>query len=356
MTMQIQADQLSQFVQNIFLSLETNAEMAKEVAEHLVAANLKGHDSHGVGMAPAYVRNIKAGLLAKDAHAEVTKDNGAVMVIDGNFGFGQVVGREACDLAIERVKDTGVVCTGVRNCHHLGRIGTYAEHCAAQGLVSLHMVNVVGHDPIVAPFGGRERRFTTNPFTCAVPVKDGAPVVLDMATSAIAMGKVRVAHEAGQKVQADALIDSEGIPTDDPSVLFSRPVGALGPFGSHKGYGLAVMCELLGGALAGEWTAQPGNERNNHIVNNMFMVVLDPAAFGGLEKFQHEVTEMIAYIHSTAPAAGVDRVRVPGEPERESVAVRSESGIPLSEGAWDELAKAALAAGVEQTTIDAALA
>ena len=349
--MQIQADALTAFVKEIFTTMGAQDAYATEVAEHLVAANLKGHDSHGVGMTPAYVRNIKAELLKKDADAVVAKDNGAVLVIDGQFGFGQVVGRQACDIVIERVKETGVVAAGIRNCHHLGRIGTYAEHCAAQGLVSLHMVNVVGHHPIVAPFGGRERRFTTNPFTCAVPRKNDKPVVLDMATSEIAMGKVRVAYEAGKEVQDGALIDHEGVGTNDPSVMFTKPFGALGPFGNHKGYGLAVMCELLGGALAGEWTAQPGNERTNNTVNNMFMLVVDPEAFGGIEAFQHETDEMIKYIHSTEPAKGVDQVLVPGEPEQISMAKRLAEGIPLSDGAWQELTAAAEAAGLSADRI-----
>lgn len=344
--MQIQAEQLASFVQAIFISAGASVERADEVSAHLVEANLKGHDSHGVGMTPAYVQNIKAGLLKVDAEATVHKDNGAVMVIDGNFGFGQVVGRQACDLLIARARETGVVVAGVRNNHHLGRIGAYAEHCADQGFISLHMVNVVGHNPLVAPFGGRERRFTTNPFTCAIPRKSEPPVVLDMATSAVAMGKVRVAHEAGKEAPEGALIDHEGVPTTDPSVMFRRPVGALGPFGNHKGYGLAVACELLGGALAGEWTAQPEHERSHHIVNHMFMLVLDPAAFGGLEAFQHETDEMIAYIHSCEPAKGVDRVRVPGEPERESKEERLANGIPIAEGSWQELLNAAEAAGL----------
>ena len=351
--MNVSAQALSQFVVEIFTRLGAKPEFAREVAEHLVLANLKGHDSHGVGMTPAYVRNIKAGLLAKDAEAEIEVDNGAVLVVNGNFGFGQVVGRQACDILMQRARETGVVCAGVKNNHHLGRIGTYAEHCAAQGFVSLHMVNVVGHDPLVAPFGGRERRFSTNPFTCAIPRKDQPPFVLDMATSNIAMGKARVAYEAGQEVAAGSLIDHEGLPTQDPTVMFKRPVGAMVPFGLHKGYSLAVMCELLAGGLAGQWTAQPGHERSHHIVNHMFMVVVDPSAFGGLDSFQTEMEAMIDYLHSTEPAVGVDQVRIPGEPELESMAKRGSDGIPLSDGAINELSSAALAAGLEESEIAA---
>ena len=353
--MNVSAEALSQFVVDIFERLDTKPEFAREVADHLVLANLKGHDSHGVGMTPAYVRNIKAGLLAKDAEAEVAVDNGAVMVVDGNFGFGQVVGRQACDILMARARETGVVCAGVKNNHHLGRIGTYAEHCASHGFVSIHMVNVVGHDPLVAPFGGRERRFSTNPFTCAIPRKDQPPFVLDMATSNIAMGKARVAYEAGDEVPAGSLIDHEGLNTQDPTVMFKRPVGALIPFGLHKGYSLAVMCELLAGGLAGQWTAQPGNERSHHIVNHMFMVIVDPAAFGGLDAFQGEMEAMVEYLHSTEPAVGVDKVRIPGEPELESMQVRQAEGIPLSDGAIAELTAAAQAAGLSDAEITSAL-
>ncbi len=347
----IKQQPLTRFIHQNFSTAGATEDKAREVADHLVAANLKGHDSHGVGMTPAYVQNIKAGLLQMDKDAHLHKDSGAVMVVDGQFGFGQVVGRQACDMAVERATQTGVVCMGVRNCHHLGRIGTYAEHCAAAGMISLHMVNVVGHNPLVSPFGGRERRFTTNPFTCAVPRRDSSPVVLDMATSAVAMGKVRVAYEAGKTVDPGALIDHEGLPTTDPAVMFNKPFGALGPFGNHKGYGLAVMCELLGGALAGEWTAQPEHERSHHIVNHMFMLVVDPAAFGGLDAFQHETEAMIAYLHSTTPAKGVDRVRVPGEPEIESMAQRQTQGIPIDDNSWAGLTAAAQAAGMSEADI-----
>ena len=353
--MLITAEKLTALVERIFITAGAKAAFAHEVAAHLVAANLKGHDSHGVGMTPAYVRNIRADLLKVDAEAEVVQDNGAVLVIDGQFGFGQVVGRQAMDIAIKRVRDTGVVCAGVRNCHHLGRIGTYAEHCAEAGLVSIHMVNVVGHDPQVSPWGGRDRRMTTNPFTCAVPCKDAPPVVLDMATSAVALGKVRVAYNAGTEVPEGALVDHEGTPTTDPAVMYEEPFGALGPFGKHKGYGLAVMCELLGGALAGEWTAQPENHRSHHIVNHMFSCVVDPAAFGGLDKFQHEVTAMVDYLHSTTPAKGFDKVRVPGEPERESMAERIASGIPIDDNTWSGVLGAANAAGMSEEDIEALL-
>ncbi|MBX3706073.1 MAG: malate/lactate/ureidoglycolate dehydrogenase [Pseudomonadales bacterium] len=349
--MLIDHQRLTTFITEIFVASGATHPVALEVADHLVTANLKGHDSHGVGMVPAYVANIRAGHLAVDAHARVVRDNGAVLLVDGGTGFGQVVGREATDLALERVRQTGVVCVGVRNCHHLGRIGAYGERCGAAGYVSVHFVNVVGHAPQVSPFGGRERRMTTNPFCCVVPRHAAPPLVLDMATSAIALGKVRVAHMKGESVPEGALVDHEGLPTTDPAVMYREPFGALGPFGLHKGYGLAVMCELLGGALAGEWTAQPDNPRAGTIINHMLMFVLDPAAFGGLERFQNEVEAMTGYLHSTTPAKGFDRVRVPGEPELESMAARRAGGVPVDDNTWAGILKSAEVAGLDVATV-----
>ena len=351
--MLIDHQQLARFVAEIFVRFDTTASAAEEVAEHLVAANLKGHDSHGVGMVPAYVGNIRTGKLDVNAHAHVAHDKGAVLLVDGQMGFGQVVGREAVDLALERVAHTGIVCVGVRNCHHLGRIGTYGERAGAAGYISLHFVNVVGHDPLVSPFGGRQRRISTNPFCCVVPQPKGAPIVLDMATSAIAQGKVRVAHMQGVPVPEGALLDHEGAPTTNPAVMFDEPKGALSPFGKHKGYGLGLMCELLGGGLAGEWTAAARSHEQDTftIVNHMLMMLVDPDIFGGASAFAHEVETMVDYLHATDPAVGVDRVMVPGEPEIASMQTRSTDGVPIDDNTWNSILKSAQVAGMSETEV-----
>ena len=201
--------------------------------------------------------------------------------------------------------------------------------------------------------GGREGRMMTNPFCCAVPRVGDEPVVLDMATSAIAIGKVRVAQHKGAAVEDGALIDARGEPTNDPNVLFREPLGTLGPFGKHKGYGLALMCELLGGALVGEWTAQPGHERTGTIVNHMLTIVIDPDAFGNRAAFQQEVAAMVAYLQSTMPAHGFDKVRVPGDPERESLARREHEGIPIDAASWHAIIDSARQAGLADEEITA---
>ncbi len=349
--MLIQKEALTEFAREIFVSLGTTAERAQEVAAHLVEANLKGHDSHGVGMVPNYVGGALAGSLLVNADAQVTVDKGAVLMVDGNSGFGQVVGRQATDYGIERVKQTGIACVGSRNNHHLGRIGSYGEQCARAGLVSIHFVNVVGHAPFVSPWGGRDKRMQTNPFCCAIPT-DTDPIVLDMATSAIALGKVRVAGMKGIAVPDGSLFDAEGVPSTDPGVLGQG--GSLGPFGAHKGYGLALICELLGGALAGEWTMQDVSRQKNYTINHMLMFILDPDLFGGAEGFKREVLGMRDWLHASKPAKGFDKVRLPGEPERESMAERASSGIPIDDQSWQAICTAAGKAGLSDSAIAAA--
>jgi hydroxycarboxylate dehydrogenase B len=350
----IDAKPLTELLVLILEKAGTEAERARICAEHLVAANLKGHDSHGIGMAPSYVNWIKAGKLHPNARPKVIQDRGAVMVVDGQFGLGQPVARETIQMAIDRAKQIGIACVALRNSCHIGRIGTYGEHCADAGLISMHHVNVVGGPPTVAPYGGREARFLTNPYCCAVPRKSGEHIVLDFATSAVAMGKLRVAHLKGEAAPAGVLVDAEGRPTTDLSTFYrSEARSLLLPFGLHKGGGMQILCELLGGALAGQWTMQPGSDRAfGAAVNNMLSVVIDPDAFGGREAYEAEAEAMLDYIRGTAPSAGVDHVRLPGDPERESLAKRSAEGIPVDDGTWGQIRQAALSVGVDEAALN----
>jgi hydroxycarboxylate dehydrogenase B len=346
----IDAARLTALLAAILEKAGTEPERARVCAEHLVAANLKGHDSHGVGMAPSYVRWIKAGKLKPNARPQVVHDRGAVMVVDGQFGLGQPVAREATEIAIGRAKELGIACVALRNACHIGRIGTYGEQCADAGLISMHYVNVVGAGPSVAPFGGREARMLTNPYCCAIPRKGGQHVVLDYATSAIAIGKVRVAYMKGVPVQEGALVTAAGEPTTDPRTFFEGQARSLlQPFGLHKGGGMQLLCELLGGALAGHWTMQPGSDRAfGAAVNNMLSIVIDPDAFGGREVFEAEAEAMLNYVLATEPAAGVDRVRLPGDPERESMARRLANGIEIDDNTWAQVHEAAASVGLDE--------
>ncbi|MFI4974704.1 MAG: malate/lactate/ureidoglycolate dehydrogenase [Caulobacterales bacterium] len=353
--MLIQADRLTRLLTAVLERAGAVHDHARICAEHLVAANLKGHDSHGVGMAPSYVRWIAAGTLFPNRHARVIQDHVAVMVMDGQFGLGQVVARETVDLAIARARQTGVACVALRNACHIGRIGTYGEQCADAGLVSMHYVNVIGHDPMVAPFAGAEPRMITNPYCCTVPQADGRHIVLDFATSAIAIGKLRVAMMKGEPAPENVLIDAQGKPTTDPRTIFTTgPRGFLLPFGQHKGGGMQVMCELLGGALAGHWTMQPDGERDyGAAVNNMLSIVIDPDAFGGRAAYEAEASAMIDYIRSTRPADGVEAVLVAGDPERASMAARLRDGVPIDDNSWRDIMNAAMSVGLDEAAVAA---
>ena len=327
---------------------------ANLVADHLVEANLTGHDSHGVGLLPVYVENVSAGRLAPNRHAELVSERGAVLVIEGGRGYGQVIGYEAMQLGMARARDQGVALLAVRNSFPLGRIGHFAEQCARGGFASIHFVNVIDHPPLQAPYGGAEARFNTNPFCAALPGEEGAAVVLDMATSKIAIGKARVARNKGVPVPEDSLLDAAGRPTRNGGVMFQQPQGALIAMGEHKGSGLAIVCELLAGALTGGRTAQPAHPQTGGIINNMLSVIIDPDAFGDRHRLQGEIGALIAYVKSARPRPGFDEVLVPGEPERRRRAERLAHGIEVDERTWAEIVAAAGTLGLdaEQITLD----
>ncbi|HYS15818.1 MAG TPA: Ldh family oxidoreductase, partial [Candidatus Binatia bacterium] len=199
----------------------------------------------------------------------------------------------------------------------------------------------------VAPFRGTDARFVTNPVCIAVPGTDRhAPLLLDMATSAVAMGKIRVAKNEGKPAPEGALIDAKGRPTRDPNVMYSEPHGALLPFGGHKGYALAVMTELLATALTGGPSIQPGNQRMGGVVNNMFTMLVDPARLAGVDWLRREIDGFIDYVKASPPVDPKLPVLVPGEPERIAQAERSRTGIEVDPTTWAEILAAAEAVGM----------
>jgi uncharacterized oxidoreductase len=222
------------------------------------------------------------------------------------------------------------------NSHHLGRIGHWAEMAVAQGLVSIHFVNVISHARVAA-YGGADARFGTNPMCVGIPLPGEAPFLLDMATSAVAQGKMRVAHNKGEKVAAGLLIDDRGNPTDDPRYAVVPPLGAILPFGGHKGYGVALACELLGGALSGGGTWHYEESSKQRVLNGMLAIVIDPARLGTAAPFAGESRQFLDWLRKSAVGPGFDKVRIAGEPEREMRARREKEGIPVDETTWAEI-------------------
>lgn len=323
------------------------------VASNLIEANLKGHDSHGIGMLPRYALAYLEGNLLPNAQMSVSLDAGALLRLDGNAGFGQVIGQQAMALGIERAKAHGSCIVALGNSHHLGRIGAWAEQVAEAGLVSMHFVNVISR-PFVAPYGGADARFGTNPFCAGVPLPGRPPVILDFATSVIAQGKTRVAYNKGEPVAPGCLIDGQGQPTDDPACMFVPPLGALLTFGGHKGYGLAAMCELLGGALAAGMTQRVREGDKMRILNGMFSVLVDPDALGQREQFESEALAFIEWVQASPPREGFGPVQMAGDAERASLAQRSREGVPVDGTTWQEILDAGAKLGVAPAQVQAA--
>ena len=330
---------------------------AELVSRHLVDANLAGHDSHGVGMIPKYVEDLQAGLVKPNVRPSLAKDDSAVMIFDAGLGYGRPVAQQAMAAGLERCRKTGVVLMALRRSHHLGRIGAYGEQSIAAGLVSLHFVNVTDHLPLVAPYAGRDARFSTNPVCIAVPgTASTESILLDMATSRVAFGKVKVAYNAGKRVPAGSLIDSQGEDTDDPGTMFTEPRGALLSMGEHKGSGLALMCDLLGGILTGGGTMQPENPRPGGIVNNMLTVIFDPARLVDQTWLDAELDAVIAFVKNSRPRRSGETVLVAGDPERLMREQRQHDGIPMNETTWEEITLAAQKVGMAREQVQNMLA
>lgn len=346
----ISADRLTGFCQAALTASGAREADARKAAQHLVEANLAGHDSHGAGLLPAYVKHAREGLVDLNVDPEVTSASGVVVKIDAKGGWGRPAGEFAMAEGAARAQDQGCAIVALAYAHHLGRIGAYGEIAAQAGLISIHFVNVTDHDPMVAPYRGSDARFGTNPVCIAFPPTPGrAMFLLDMATSRIALGKARVAANRGDRVAFGAIIDTDGMPTDDPSGFKGFELkGALAPLGDHKGYGLAFAAELLAGVLTGGGTIQPGNARRGGIRNQMLSILLKPGAFGDPETMEDEMDRLMSYALASPPADWDSPVLMPGDLERALRAKRAATGIPFDAVTLAELNKAAESVGVTE--------
>lgn len=348
MTKSIDHKKLHAIITEICAHAGSEGKEPEQVANNLVMANLMGHDSHGVGMLPRYIECVHGGTLSPNAGAEIVVDSGALIVVDGNAGYGQVVGEQAMDFGIARAKEHGVAIVATRNSFHLCRIGAWAEQCARAGFISMHHTNVMGRRPLVAPYGGIEARYVTNPYTVGLPATDESPMtVLDMATSVIAMGKVRVAKNKGEDVAEGVLLDPDGNPSTDPNVMYNDPPGAVMPFGEHKGGGLALMNELLAGILSGGQTMRGDTlSKTDAIINCMLSIIIDPSKLIDNAFYTAELDATLKWVKSSKPIDPDKPVLVPGEPEQITRAEREANGIPVDDATWEELLVAAESVGI----------
>jgi LDH2 family malate/lactate/ureidoglycolate dehydrogenase len=334
----VPAAQLLALTRRIFAAAGTPADLAEIVADHLISANLAGHDSHGVIRIPSYVQTIQRGALDPTARPRVLQDRGPVLIVDGNWAFGQVAARYGIDLAVGRAKEVGVALVGIVRSNHIGRVGEYPTLAAQRGVAAF--VTVGGLGTSVAPFGGRQGALGTNPISFGFPAASHPPFLVDFATSAIAGGKVMVARAKGEPVPPGSLIDAAGEPTDDPNAYFAG--GALLPFGGHKGYGLSLVSALFSGVLT-----QAAHAEGARGGGGVLMLAIDAGAFGPAERAIADADAAMERIKAVPAAAGVDEVLIPGEPEARSRERRLGEGIPVPERTWGEIGETARGLGVE---------
>ncbi len=357
--MQVQRSHLVQAATTVVEAAGSSPDEARKVAGRLVDANLAGHDSHGVIRIPQYVDGVQNGTISPNQQAEVVSESGSVTVLDGHFGYGQIVGEQAIDAAIAKARLHGIGMATLRNAGHLGRIGDWAARAADAGMVSLNFVNATGHQLIVVPHGGAEARGSTNPIAIGVPMEGEEPVILDFATSAVAEGKVRVARNKGTFLQPDCLLSADGKPTIDPSDLYSDPRGALLPFGGaitgHKGGGLWLMADLLAGGLSAGGCSRPP-DTPPRLCSNMLSIAIDPATFADPSGFAAEVRRYADFIKSAKPRDPETPVMLPGEPEQKAAAGRLADGINVDPETWAQIAAAGVSVGVEAATLNAMIA
>ncbi len=334
---------LEQLVSQIFAAAGCETLEHSRIARYLVDANLAGHDSHGVIRVPSYIEWLRAGKVLANQALEIVFENDAIAVVDGRFGFGQVMGEEAMKLGIDKARRQGVAVVALRNSGHLGRIGDWAEMAAAAQLVSLHFVNTSGGGILVAPFGGIERRLSANPIAAGVPVKNGSPIIVDISTCTIAEGKIKVAFNKGERVPEGCILGADGLPTDDPKAFYAAPPGAILPLGGHKGYSLSVIAEVLAGALTGGSCSHFGVDR---VANNMLTIILDPAALQSMEIFSTEIHSFIEHVKSSRTVSPDGEILMPGEPEARSRAHKMRDGIEIDVTTWSQIVATARSLGV----------
>lgn len=301
---------------------------AELLADGLVQANLCGMDGHGLFFLPVYVKRLELGLIAKQGEVRVLHEGPAFVLLDGANLLGHVSAYRAMEAAIAKAREAGVGVVSLCRGNHSGIMARYTVMAAEAGCIGVATTNT---PPLMAPWGGFIPFFGTNPISIAVPAGEEPPVVLDMATSAVARSKILVARRTGEPIPSHWALDASGMPTQDPEAALR---GSMAPMSGHKGFGLAMMIDVLSGLL-GDAASGPevgdifrydaGPQNVGH-----YFQAIDLARLGRLDEFRRRMDALVRQLRSAPPAPGVDRVRVPGEVERETVARRSREGFPLT--------------------------
>jgi len=338
---------------SFFMLAGCSQDEAREIGDHLVEANLAGHDSHGVIRASSYLDWMRKGHVFPGRELKILIDTETITVADAQLGFGQWMGRQAIAIGVEKCREHGVAVVALRNSAHLGRIGTWAEKAAAEGIISLHFVNTTGLGMFVVPAGGRDARLSVNPICIGIPVEGRAPILLDIAAAAAAEGKLKVARNKGIPVPENTIVDAEGNPTTNANDFYGptagRPVGAILPFGGHKGYGLGLIAEILAGALTGSGCSASGKTQ---LEQGMLSIYIEPLRLGEPGPLQDEIRRYIDFVKTSRPVDRTGEVLIPGEIEERNRAQRRME-FQIDDITWTQVVEAARFVGLADDAISA---
>lgn len=337
------ADDLTAFAIAVYEAAGTPVGHARIVAAHQVGANLVGHDSHGVMLLPTYVDRIDRGHIVPAARPDVLSESPATLAVNGRWGFGPVISEWTMERLIAKGGQTQLAAGTIREQSHVGRLADYPLMAARAGFIGLMMADSGQSPKAVAPFGGREARLGTNPICIAFPSGLPGPIFIDMATSAVAAGKLNLARAQGKPIPLGWLLDRDGKPTTNPNAQLEG--GVMLPLGGpegHKGYGLSFAVETLASVLPGLGFGIDPKGRHN---DGTFMLVVDPRAFSPTD-FKVEVEAFVRYLKATPPAEGFEEVLYPGEIEYRTEQRRRREGILIEAATWTRLGEVAARFGI----------
>ncbi len=310
---------------------------ARRIAHSLVLANLMGHDSHGVIRLPQYVQALEDGIVKAGRVIRVTREADASAVVDGQWGFGQTVCAQAMELAMRKARERSVAAVELFNSSHIGRLGEYVEQAAVSGMIGVVMCNNHGGGRLLSPFGGIDARMSPNPVAVGVPTGGAFPIVVDMTTSVVAEGKIRVKRNRGEPLPQGWAIDAEGRPAEQPEDFYGPPRGAILPFGgnsAHKGYALAVVIDILSGALGGGGCSRDGAPSGG---NGVFLMAIRIESFTSPDRFRDEVDGFVDYLKSSRLLPGFDRILLPGEIEYRQRRKAEIEGVFVDDETWRQI-------------------
>jgi hydroxycarboxylate dehydrogenase B len=323
---------------------------ARRVTESLVSSSLSGHDSHGVIRFVQYTKAIEDGQIDPKGQPKIIKETATSALVDGAWTFGQVGAEVATRIAVEKARSQGIALTALVKAQHIGRLGEYSEMAYEAGVIGMvfagGFAGTAGTStPGVAPYGGARGVFSTNPLSFGVPTGEMPPVMVDFATSAVAGGKISLARAKGEQLPPNSILDRDGNPTTDPEDYYAG--GMMTTFGGHKGYGLAVVIELLGQAMTGSLDYQDGSGDPVYATAGSVFIAISPTLFVSEEAYKKQADAILRRIKAVPPRPGFDEVLTPGEPEQRARAGRSSEGISLPDGTWNSIRQLAGKYGVD---------